>query len=123
MDTELLEADGRLRAWGGEELIIRPDLETGAWVIVALHSSVLGPATGGTRMKCYPSLDDAVTDALRLSSGMTLKFAAPGLPFGGGKAVIAVPPLLDGPQRTGLLELIGEPPGRDLARQCSAAAA
>jgi leucine dehydrogenase len=97
-----------LSAWGGERLVVRPDLETGAWVIVAIHSTVLGPAAGGTRMKTYPDLDSAVIDALRLSSGMTLKFAAPGLPFGGGKAVIALPPDFDPVDRPALLRRYGE---------------
>ncbi len=97
-----------LTSWGGERLVVRPHLETGAWVIVAIHSTVLGPATGGTRMKTYPDLDSAVTDALRLSSGMTLKFAAPGLPFGGGKAVIALPPDFDPADRSALLGYYGE---------------
>ena len=73
--------DASLKTWGGERLVMRPDLETGAWVLIAIHSTVLGPATGGTRMKPYPDLDAAVTDALRLSAGMTMKFAAPGLPL------------------------------------------
>ncbi len=99
---------GPLQAWGGERLVVRPDLETGAWIVIAIHSTVLGPATGGTRMKPYPNLEDVVRDALRLSAGMTLKFAAPGLPFGGGKAVIAVPPDFSPRDRPGLLQRYGE---------------
>jgi leucine dehydrogenase len=60
-------------------------------MFVAVHSTVLGPAMGGTRCKVYPSFDDAVADALRLSLAMTLKLAAADLPFGGGKAVLALP--------------------------------
>ena len=56
-----------------------------------MHSTVLGPAMGGTRMKQYPAVDDAVRDVLRLSQAMTMKQAAAGLPYGGGKAVLAVP--------------------------------
>jgi leucine dehydrogenase len=100
--------DAKLTAWGGERLVVRPDLETGAWVLIAIHSTALGPAAGGTRMKAYSDLDAAVTDVLRLSAGMTMKFAAPGLPFGGGKAVIMVPPNLDPSRRPGLLRRYGE---------------
>src|SRR5262249_15598130 len=81
-----------LRAWDGEELILRRDQTTGAWIMIAVHSTRLGPAGGGTRMKSYPDLAAAVRDAQRLAEGMTKKFAVAGLPRGGGKAVIAVPP-------------------------------
>ena len=55
---------------------------------IALHSTRLGPAAGGLRMRPYTGEDAALTDALRLSEGMTCKNAAAGLPLGGGKAVI-----------------------------------
>jgi len=55
---------------------------------IAIHSTALGPAAGGLRMKPYGSEDEALTDALRLSEGMTYKNAAAGLPLGGGKSVI-----------------------------------
>lgn len=55
---------------------------------IAIHSTVLGPAAGGLRMKPYGSEDEALRDALRLSEGMTYKNAAAGLPLGGGKSVI-----------------------------------
>ena len=75
--------------------------------MIALHSSRLGPASGGTRMKPYASLDAAREDAMRLSEGMTYKWAAAGFPRGGGKAVIAVPPGLDGAVRDALLRRYG----------------
>ena len=56
--------------------------------IIAVHSTALGPAVGGTRFWNYPSDEEASLDALRLSRGMTYKNALAGLPFGGGKAVI-----------------------------------
>src|SRR5881398_1502021 len=56
--------------------------------IIAVHSTVLGPALGGTRFWTYASDDDALVDALRLSRGMTYKNAVAGLNLGGGKAVI-----------------------------------
>jgi leucine dehydrogenase len=83
--------DQLLRAWDGEELVLRFDEPTGTWMLIGVHSTALGPAMGGTRMKAYPSLEDAVRDALRLSQAMSMKQAASGLPYGGGKAVLAVP--------------------------------
>ncbi len=56
--------------------------------IIAVHSTALGPAVGGTRFWNYASDEEASLDALRLSRGMTYKNALAGLPFGGGKAVI-----------------------------------
>jgi leucine dehydrogenase len=80
-----------IRAWTGETVVVRYDRLTGAWILIAIHSTRLGPAGGGTRMKPYPDLDAALLDVLRLAEGMTYKFAGPGIPFGGGKAVIALP--------------------------------
>ncbi len=62
--------------------------QVGLTGLIALHSTQLGPAAGGLRMRPYAALDDALTDVLRLSEGMTYKNAAAGLPLGGGKAVI-----------------------------------
>src|SRR5437763_3724816 len=56
--------------------------------IVAIHSTVLGPALGGTRFRSYASDTDALDDVLRLARAMTYKSAAAGLALGGGKAVI-----------------------------------
>jgi leucine dehydrogenase len=56
--------------------------------IVAIHSTAIGPAAGGCRIWDYDSAEDALTDALRLSRGMTYKNAMADLPLGGGKAVI-----------------------------------
>jgi leucine dehydrogenase len=64
------------------------DEETGLRAIIALHSTHLGPAAGGVRFWHYADDDDALTDALRLSRGMSYKNAMAGLPLGGGKAVI-----------------------------------
>lgn len=55
---------------------------------IAIHDTTLGPALGGCRMVAYGSREQAITDALRLSRGMTLKAALAGLDFGGGKAVL-----------------------------------
>jgi leucine dehydrogenase len=80
-----------IAAWDGESVSIHRDRETGTWMFVCVHSSRLGPAAGGTRMKHYPSFADALTDGLRLSEAMTLKLASVEFPRGGGKAVIALP--------------------------------
>jgi leucine dehydrogenase len=80
-----------LRQWDGESVIIRFDRPTRAWLIIAVHSTRLGPATGGTRMKPYPDLRSALDDALKLATSMTYKFAVADFPRGGGKAVIALP--------------------------------
>src|SRR5690349_7534901 len=71
-----------------ELIVFGRDPDTGLKAIIAVHSTVLGPAAGGCRMWPYASTSDAVTDVLRLSRGMSYKNAMAGLPFGGGKAVI-----------------------------------
>jgi leucine dehydrogenase len=77
--------------WDGESLVIRYDQPTGAWLFIAIHSTRLGPATGGIRVTNYPSPEAALQDALRLATAMTYKFAVPGISRGGGKAVISLP--------------------------------
>ena len=76
---------------GHEEVVLCQEPDSGYRAILAIHSTVLGPATGGTRMWSYSSTAEALTDALRLSRGMTYKNAAAGLALGGGKAVIIAP--------------------------------
>ena len=75
-----------------EALHFVTDAKSGLRAIVALHSTHLGPAAGGTRMWHYADDADALTDALRLSRGMSYKNAMAGLPLGGGKAVILADP-------------------------------
>jgi len=75
-----------------ELVVFGSDASSGLKAIVAIHSSALGPAAGGCRMWPYRSTAEAVTDALRLSRGMSYKNAMAGLPFGGGKAVIIADP-------------------------------
>jgi len=96
-----------LREWDGETVIVRYDRPTGAWIFIAIHSTRCGPAAGGTRMKSYPDVQSALQDAFRLAAGMTYKFATPGIPFGGGKAVIALPPDFDPQSRPALLRRHG----------------
>jgi leucine dehydrogenase len=95
--------DELLRAWDGEEVVVRYDAPSETWMFVCIHSTVLGPAGGGTRMKTYARPEDALRDGLRLSSAMTRKNAVAGLPIGGGKAVLAVPELPTGERRRALL--------------------
>jgi leucine dehydrogenase len=64
------------------------DPERGVIGIIALHSTALGPAAGGLRMRPYENDQLALKDVLRLSEGMTYKNAAAALPLGGGKAVL-----------------------------------
>jgi leucine dehydrogenase len=74
-----------------EEAIIRRGTRSGLYTVVAIHSTVRGPAVGGCRLWQYPDEYAALTDALRLSRAMTFKAAVAGLPQGGGKSVIVVP--------------------------------
>jgi leucine dehydrogenase len=85
----------RATEWGHEELVVHSDPASGLRCVVAIHDTTLGPAAGGTRMRPYASLDEAATDALRLSRAMTYKSALAEMPFGGGKAVIVGDPARD----------------------------
>ncbi len=96
-----------IREWGGETVIVHYDRPTGAWIFIAIHSTRLGPAVGGTRMKPYASVQAALQDAMRLAAGMTYKFATPGMPFGGGKAVIVIPADFEAQSRPALLRRYG----------------
>ena len=78
----------RIPTNGYEEVAHWHDPEVGLDAIIAIHSTVLGPAIGGTRWQPYADVDAALSDVLRLSEAMTLKSAAARLPFGGGKAVV-----------------------------------
>jgi leucine dehydrogenase len=80
---------------GHEQVVFACDPAVGLRAIVALHSTALGPAFGGCRMRAYASEADALTDALRLSRGMTCKAAICELPYGGGKSVILGDPRRD----------------------------
>src|SRR5687767_13207393 len=71
-----------------EQVVFCNDPATGLRAIVAIHSTALGPALGGTRFYPYASTAEAVADVLALSRGMSYKAALAGLDLGGGKAVI-----------------------------------
>src|SRR5450759_206734 len=76
-----------LAEMGHEEIMMCSDPSVGYRGILAVHSTKLGPALGGTRFWHYATDEEAITDALRLSRGMTYKNAVAGLHLGGGKAV------------------------------------
>jgi valine dehydrogenase (NAD+) len=71
-----------------EQVVFANDPATGLRAVIAIHSTALGPALGGTRFHPYASTADAVRDVLNLSRGMSSKAALAGLDLGGGKAVI-----------------------------------
>jgi leucine dehydrogenase len=73
---------------GHEDVVFVGGEAQGFAGVIAIHSTAIGPAAGGCRIWDYDSADDALTDALRLSRGMTYKNAMADLPLGGGKAVI-----------------------------------
>lgn len=79
-----------------ERVVFCHDAKTGLNAIIAIHSTVLGPAAGGTRLWAYESDDEALHDVLRLAQGMSYKNAMAGLKFGGGKAVMIKTPDFSG---------------------------
>ncbi|MEU4608562.1 Glu/Leu/Phe/Val dehydrogenase dimerization domain-containing protein [Kribbella sp. NPDC023972] len=85
-----------------EEIVARRGRRTGATVIMAVHSTVLGPAIGGCRVRRYPSWQAGLEDAARLSEAMTWKASIAGLDHGGGKTVVVLP--TDPVSRDDLLE-------------------
>ncbi|NBW33023.1 MAG: Glu/Leu/Phe/Val dehydrogenase [Cytophagia bacterium] len=89
LDTPLLNGPmATMQRMGHEQLVYCYDEASGLKALIGIHSTVLGPALGGTRMWNYASEDQAVMDVLRLSQGMTFKASVAGLDLGGGKAVI-----------------------------------
>jgi leucine dehydrogenase len=83
-----LQIFDRLAEMGHEQVMLCSDPESGYRGIIAIHDTTLGIALGGTRFWRYGSDEEALTDVLRLSRGMTYKSAVAGLNLGGGKAVI-----------------------------------
>ena len=73
---------------GYEQIVYCSDDSSGLKAIIAIHSTALGPALGGTRFYPYETEEAALVDVLRLSKGMTYKAGAAGLDLGGGKGVI-----------------------------------
>jgi leucine dehydrogenase len=97
-----------LERWDGEQVVIAREPEIGAWIFICMHSTRLGPAAGGTRMKAYDTPADGLEDAMRLSTGMTAKLAVADVGFGGGKAVLAVQRIPQGAERRRLLHRYGD---------------
>ncbi len=83
------------RLLGFGEIHTKTDPITGLRAIIAIHSTRLGPAIGGCRLKVYRNLDSALKDVMRLAYMMTLKAAISDLPHGGAKAVIIQPKKMD----------------------------
>src|SRR2546425_10719221 len=73
---------------GHEQVVFCQDDSAGLRAIIAIHSTVLGPALGGVRMWPYASSEEALQDVLRLAQAMTYKAAGSGRPPGGGEAGI-----------------------------------
>ena len=93
---------------GHEELHVRRGKRTGLHVVVAVHSTRLGPALGGARLWRYEAPGDAIADALRLSGAMTYKAAAAGLDLGGGKSALCAPAKLSARRRRDLMLDLGD---------------
>ena len=96
-----------LEHWDGELAVIHRDRESGGWIFICMHSTQLGPAAGGTRLKVYETPADGLRDAMRLSAGMTAKLAVADLGLGGGKAVLALPEIPQGDERRAVLHCYG----------------
>lgn len=77
-----------IASMGHEQVVLCHDPATSYRGIIAIHSTILGPALGGTRFWSYATDEEAIVDALRLARGMTYKNAVAGLNLGGGKSVI-----------------------------------
>lgn len=88
MPAEKTSVFDQIEAMEHEQLVMCYDKATGLKAIIAIHNTTLGPGLGGTRMWQYKNEQEAITDVLRLSRGMTFKNAISGLNLGGGKAVI-----------------------------------
>ncbi|MFI1964228.1 Leu/Phe/Val dehydrogenase [Streptomyces pathocidini] len=87
-DLGVLSTLFRSEQGGHEQVVLCQDRESGLKAVIAIHSTALGPALGGTRFHAYASDEEAVLDALNLARGMSYKNALAGLDHGGGKAVI-----------------------------------
>ncbi|WP_067699422.1 Glu/Leu/Phe/Val dehydrogenase dimerization domain-containing protein [Nocardia jejuensis] len=94
-DTGVFGRSHELSSRRHEQVVFCEDDRTGLKAIIAIHSTTLGPALGGTRFYPYARESEALQDALRLSWGMTYKAAAAGVTLGGGKAVIIGDPAVD----------------------------
>jgi leucine dehydrogenase len=99
MEVEALTVFDEVAKEGHEQVLFGHDKVSGLRTIIAIHSTALGPALGGTRFYPYETEEAALEDVLRLAKGMTYKAAAAGLDLGGGKAVIIGDPRTDKSER------------------------
>lgn len=94
---------------GHENVVMFIDEATGLKAIIAVHDTTMGPSLGGCRFWPYENDEDAITDVLRLSRGMTYKSALAGLALGGGKSVIiGDPKSFDAEARSKLMTAMGK---------------
>jgi leucine dehydrogenase len=100
--------DKTIRDWDGEFISCRYDRPTGTMMFISFHSTALGIACGGTRLKTYIHSREALRDSMRLAEGMTYKFVMIGFPRGGGKAVLSVPKDFKTSDREGLMTRYGQ---------------
>ena len=91
----VFDRSDHLKDAGHEQVVFCQDRGSGLKAIIAVYSTALGPALGGTRFYPYASEDDAVADVLKLSKAMAYKAACAGIDLGGGKAVIVGDPARD----------------------------
>ena len=106
LKIEVLDVSAHPSFDNHEQVVHFQDDATGLNAIIAVHNTNLGPALGGCRFFPYAEFNDAVTDVLRLSRGMTYKSALARLPLGGGKAVIIGDPRKD--KTEAMMESFGE---------------
>jgi leucine dehydrogenase len=97
----------RMAEHGHEQVVFCYDQETGMRAIIAIHSTALGPARGGTRYAHYEAEHEALDDALRLARGMAYKFAWTDMPRGGAKAVLLADPAGNGDGKQRQLRVYG----------------
>jgi valine dehydrogenase (NAD+) len=93
--VSVFDRTDHLKDAGHEQVVFCQDRASGLRAVIAIYSTALGPAVGGTRFYPYASEDDAVSDVLNLSRAMAYKAACAGLDLGGGKAVILGDPARD----------------------------
>ena len=96
-----------IRNWSGESVVVSYDQPTGTWIFVAIHSTALGPAVGGCRMRVYEVPEEGLQDAMNLAEAMTYKWAGIGYKRGGAKCVLAIPGEMDQPVRVELMRRLG----------------
>ena len=96
-----------IRNWPGEEVVVRYDRPTDAWMFIAIHSTLGKRSVGGCRVKVYPDPAEGLLDALRLAEGMSNKWAAIEVEYGGGKSVIALSRPVQGEERTAMMRRFG----------------